>query len=815
MTQTPALTGSSVAGSTAPTALFNPRHVRRRRIRRGDPPRPARDDRVVRVARQGRAEGARPRPHLVRGLPGVRRARAHLRDAADAGRARRAATRTSAGTPRGSARSTRSPPSTGWPTGTRGRSRSSGSARSGRATTRRRAQRAAELLDDGAIFAFGLSEQEHGADIYSTDMVLTPDGDGRLHRERRQVLHRQRQPGRHGLGLRPPRRRRGPGRLRLLRRRQPAPDLRAGQERRQLADLRQRVPARRLPGRAPRTSCTPARTPSTRRSTPSTSASSTSASPRSASASTRFYEAITHADGRVLYGTQGHRLPARRARCSPTPTRAWSAMKLFGDRAIDYFRSAAPEDRRYLLFNPITKMKVTTEGERVIDLLWDVIAAKGFEKDTYFEMAARDIRGAAEARGHRAREHGAGPEVHGRTTCSTPAEHAPVPQRRDAGRRRVPVPPGPGARARRRSASTTGAPAYDAVRRRAERRPLHRAGRGLQRRCCRPRRRTRSSSSDLDFLLTLGELFTLVVYGQLILEQAELTGLDRDTLDQIFDVLVRDFSAYAVDLHGKPSSTEAQQAWALEHVRKPVVDAERFDRVFGAGRRRSRAPTRCARERLMPGGRIQGIVSSLIDTLLDRTVAPGYTRVGYAVRSHGWDALPRMDGKVVLVTGATAGLGRAAAEGFARLGASVRLLARDAGRGEAARAAIARGDRQRRRARRHRRHERPGVACGASPRSSSRPRSAWTCSSTTRASCRQERDALARRIRARVRDERPRPVPAHRAAAPAAARERAGADRQRLLRRHVHRAHPTSTTCRPSAWSSTAPPSTRAPSARR
>ena len=37
-------------------------------------------------------------------------------------------------------------------------------------------------------------------------------------------------------------------------------------------------------------------------------------------------------------------------------------------------------------------MKVTTEGERVIDLLWDVIAAKGFEKDIYFEMAARDIR---------------------------------------------------------------------------------------------------------------------------------------------------------------------------------------------------------------------------------------------------------------------------------------------------------------------------------------------------------------------------------------------------------------------------------------
>ena len=47
-----------------------------------------------------------------------------------------------------------------------------------------------KLLATGGVFAFGLSEREHGADIYSTDMVLTPDGD-RLAGERRQVLHRQ------------------------------------------------------------------------------------------------------------------------------------------------------------------------------------------------------------------------------------------------------------------------------------------------------------------------------------------------------------------------------------------------------------------------------------------------------------------------------------------------------------------------------------------------------------------------------------------------------------------------------------------------
>lgn len=39
-------------------------------------------------------------------------------------------------------------------------------------------RRAAQLLKEGAIFAFGLSEQTHGADVYSTEMTLSPEGAG-------------------------------------------------------------------------------------------------------------------------------------------------------------------------------------------------------------------------------------------------------------------------------------------------------------------------------------------------------------------------------------------------------------------------------------------------------------------------------------------------------------------------------------------------------------------------------------------------------------------------------------------------------------
>jgi alkylation response protein AidB-like acyl-CoA dehydrogenase len=435
-------------------------------------------------------------------------------------------------------------------------------------------QRAAGLLDQGAIFAFGLSEREHGADIYSTDMVLTPEPGGgfRATGEKYYI----------GNGNEA-------GMVSVFGRRADVegPDgyvFFAADSRHPSYALKKNVVNSQSyvsNFRLDDYPVTPDDVLHTGKDAFYAALNTVNVGKFNLGFASigicehAFYEAITHAHNRVLYGDRVTVFPHVRQLLTDAYARL-AAMKLFGDRAIDYFREASPDDRRYLLFNPITKMKVTTEGERVIDHLWDVIAAKGFEEDTFFEMAARDIRALPKLEG----------TVHVNMALVlkfmanylfNPGEYPSVPVRRDAADDEFLFRQGPAkglgairfADWRAVYAEAAHVPNVARFTEQAE---------GLTQ-LLTSAPPSEQQQKELGFLLTLGELFTLVVYGQLIIEQAALSGIGDDVLDAIFDVMVRDFSAHAVTLHGHPTATADQRAWALSNVREPVPGAGIWSQV--------------------------------------------------------------------------------------------------------------------------------------------------------------------------------------------------------------------------------------------
>lgn len=77
----------------------------------------------------------------------------------------------------------------------------------------------------------------------------------------------------------------------------------------------------------------------------------------------------------------------------------------------------------------------------------------------------------------------------------------------------------------------------------------------------------------------------------------------------------------------------------------------------------------------------------LVDAVAEATVVPSFTRIGYDLRRRldGWTSLDRYDatGRVVLLTGGTSGIGRAAAAQLARCGATVVVVGRNDARNEA------------------------------------------------------------------------------------------------------------------------------------
>ncbi|MEA2109850.1 MAG: acyl-CoA dehydrogenase [Pseudomonadota bacterium] len=288
-----------------------------------------------------------------------------------------------------------------------------------------------------------------------------------------------------------------------------------------------------------------------------------------------FYEALNHASNRNLYGKFVTDFSYIQQFFTDAYCRL-AAMKLFASRAIDYMRSASPEDRRYLLFNPMVKMKVTTQGEEVINLLWDIIAAKGFEKDLYFENATYDIRALPKLEG----------TVHVNMALIikftanyffNPDKFAEIPKRNDSANDDFLFNQGP----------TKGLGkirfhdfniAYNSVK--LPNVDIFKEQIEVLKEFLLTAKPTKEQAEDLDLLLSLGELFTLVVYGQLIIEKAKIENLEDDLLEQIFDFMIRDFSKYALQIYSKTGSTAKQMELCLKMIKKPAVNIKRFQNVW-------------------------------------------------------------------------------------------------------------------------------------------------------------------------------------------------------------------------------------------
>jgi acyl-CoA dehydrogenase len=102
-------------------------------------------------------------------------------------------------------------------------------------------------------------------------------------------------------------------------------------------------------------------------------------------------EASSHLNQRTLYAKPAMEMPHLRFAMAQAYARLM-AMKLYAYRTLDYVQAASTAERRYLLFCAVQKAKVSTEGVKVVAQLSECIGAKGFESDTYFEMALRDVQ---------------------------------------------------------------------------------------------------------------------------------------------------------------------------------------------------------------------------------------------------------------------------------------------------------------------------------------------------------------------------------------------------------------------------------------
>lgn len=301
-------------------------------------------------------------------------------------------------------------------------------------------------------------------------------------------------------------------------------------------------------------------------------------------------EAAAHMGHRVLFGKPVIAMPHIRDALVFAFARLL-AMKLYAYRALDYLQAAGEKDRRYLLWSAVQKAKVSTEGVKVMGLLSECIAARGFEADTYFESALRDIQMIPSLEGSTHINFGLAAQFLGPYFADADGD-VPEPasvtlSAADAGENPYWF------AGRDRNARTVRfadfRKAYQPLQaianvrsfvKQVEAFHIFTAGISAQH----PARdgaptNKHADLSDTSLFIALGKCLATIAHAQLVAENCVIAKVAVTTMSVLFHGLIEDFSAEALRLSALFPSGSAERAHLKDAIRVPVTDPTDIEAV--------------------------------------------------------------------------------------------------------------------------------------------------------------------------------------------------------------------------------------------
>ena len=435
----------------------------------------------------------------------------------------------------------------------------------------------AQLLKEGHVFAFGMSERKHGADLYSNEASIMPIGDGKYiaNGEKYYIGNSSRAPKISVMGK----------------------NAKTGEFAFWVVDSRDRhckycgdievvgMFAGQL-GKFemieyPLTDSDILETgkPAFEMGLSTVNIGKTQTSTKSVGmAAHMLYEAVTHANNRYLYGKRVTDMPhIRRALLE-----AWSRIvmsRLYCYRSADYFRQADAEtDRRYLLFHPVQKARAASECDRAVTVLHNVMAAKAYETDTFAETAVRQIGNPVRLEG---------------TAHVNMSQAVKFIGNYFNGNIDLPeIPDGKMVKDDSRNCFVQGFGRVKSIKFADYRKAFQGCGLGNVRIFLEQAEAfkafsdkspmTREQEGNADFMLNVAEIFATIVYGQLVFEKARIEGIEDVVVDQLFSYLVRDINAYVMrQLNEYAGHFEVGQREGLfAIIREPQIDFGRESAIL-------------------------------------------------------------------------------------------------------------------------------------------------------------------------------------------------------------------------------------------